>query len=147
MATNKIAERLATFTVLMPVVAGVPINVSSGQPLILGEGTHVVPCVAVEAENSTLPPYDSNTGYVTVDCEGAYNLTVVAETLGSVSAGAAINTWDAIYASGGTYDKVSGVYYGFTLCRDLNGVYFGLAMQPLAAGVTATIPVLLKNAA
>jgi hypothetical protein len=147
MATNKLAERLSSFSLLMPVVGGNPINVSSGQPLLYGDGTHYLAGVATEAENSALPVYDSNTGYLTVDFEGVYALSVVAETLGSVSAGAAINTGDAIYASGGTYDKVSGITYGFTLCKDTGGAFFGLAMQPLAAGSTATIGVLLKNAA
>jgi hypothetical protein len=147
MATNKLAERFASFTLLMPVVNSVPVNISSGQPLLLGDGTHVAAGVAGEAENSTNPAYDSNSGYLTVDFEGVYALTVVAETLGSASAGAAINTGDAIYASGGTYDKTSGITYGFTLCRDAGGTFFGLALQPLAAGTTAIIAVLLKNAA
>ena len=145
MATNKLAERLSSFTVTMPVVGGNPINVSSGQPLIMGEGTHYLVGCAGEAENSSLPPYDSNTGYLTVDCEGVFSLSVVAETLGSVSAGAKFNTWDPVYASGGTYDPVSGVTYGFTLSNDKTGTFFGLIMQPLAAGLTANVPVLLKN--
>jgi hypothetical protein len=143
MATNKLAERFAGLTLLMPASQ----NISSGQPLILGDGTHYICGVAQDAQNTSNPPYDSNTGYLSVDIEGVYALTVVAETLGSLSAGAAINTGDAVYASGGTYDKTSGITYGFTLCKDTNGSFFGLALQPVAAGVTATIAVLLKNAA
>ncbi len=146
MATNKLAERMSSFSLLMPTSAGVPINVSSGQPLLFGDGTHYAAGVAVEAENTSDPVYDNNTGYLTVDFEGVYSLTVVAETLGSVSAGAKFNAGDAVYASGGTYDPVSGITYGFTLCNDKNGSFFGLIMQPLAAGVTATVVVLLKNA-
>jgi hypothetical protein len=141
MATNKAAERYATLTLLMP--AG--INISSGQPLILGEN-FVSSGVAVEAQNTSNPPYDNNTGYLTVDFEGVYQLTVVAEDLASLSAGAAFKTGDIVYASGGTYDPVSGIYYGFTLCNDPAGVMFGQILQPLAAGITAIVPVLLANA-
>lgn len=146
MAANKLGERFASFTLLMPVNTAI----ASGQPLIFGDGTHVACGVATDAQtanNATGPTYDANSGYLDVDFEGVYALTVVAETLGSASAGAAINTGDAIYASGGTYDKTSGITYGFTLCRDTGATFFGLAMQPLAAGTTATIAVLLKNAA
>jgi hypothetical protein len=118
--------------------------VAGGSP---GTTATVAAGVATEAENSTNPTYDNNTGYLTVDFEGVYALSVVAETLGSASAGAAINTGDAIYASGGTYDKTSGITYGFTLCKDTNGTFFGRAMQSLAAGTTATIAVLLRNSA
>jgi hypothetical protein len=141
MATNKLAERLATFSLLMPAAQ----NISSGQPLLLGESAGL-PMVATEAQNTTNPPYDNNTGYLTCDCEGVYALTVQAETLGSVSAGAAFLTGDKVYASGGTYDKTSGITYGFVLCNDPNGVFFGRIMQPLAAGLIQTCPVLLRNA-
>ena len=135
MAANKLGERFATFTLLMPVNTAI----ASGQPLLFGDGTHVAAGVATDAQtanNATGPTYDANSGYLDVDFEGVYALTVVAETLGSASAGAAINTGDAIYASGGTYDKTSGITYGFTLCRDTGATFFGLAMQPLAAGTT-----------
>lgn len=144
MAANKAAERYASFSLLMPLTTAI----SSGQPLLLGR-TYVSAGVATEAQTASLttgPPYDNNTGYLTVDFEGVYNLTVVAETLGSLSAGAAFNTGDMVFASGGTYDTVSGITYGFTLCNDPNGDPFGQILQPLAAGVTATVPVLLKNA-
>ena len=141
MAANKCLERLATIDLLMPT----GVNISSGQPLLLGE-TAALPGVAVAAQNTSDPPYDSNTAYLGVDFEGAYNLTVVAETLGSTSAGAKFNTGDKVFASGGTYDPVSGITYGFTLCADPNGTFFGRILQPLAAGVTAIVPVLLRNA-
>jgi hypothetical protein len=141
MAANKILERLATIDLLMPT----GVNISSGQPLLFGE-TAALPGVAVAAQNTSAPTYDSASGYLGVDFEGAYNLTVVAETLGSVSAGAKFNTGDKVYASGGTYDTVSGITYGFTLCNDTTGTFFGRILQPLAAGVTATVAVLLRNA-
>jgi hypothetical protein len=146
MAANKLAERFSTLTLLMPINTAI----ASGQPLILGDGTHVMCGVATDAQtasNSTGPTCDANSGYLAVDFEGVYALTVVAETLASISAGAAINTGDAVYASGGTYDKTTGITSGFTLCKDTGGTFFGIALQPLAAGTTAIISVMLKNAA
>ena len=142
MATNKALERLATIELPMP--AG--INISSGQPLLYGESAPMAG-VAVAAQNTANPVYDSNSGYLTLDFEGAYNLTVVAETLGSLSAGAKFNPGDKVYASGGTYDPLTGITYGFVLCNDPNGTFFGRIMQSLAAGVTATVTVILRNAA
>ena len=95
MAANKKAERFATFTMAVPSA----VNISSGQPLSFGHGTHVAACVAIEAQNTTDPTSDPNSGYLTLDFEGVYNLTVVAETLGSVSAGAAVNVGDPLYLS------------------------------------------------
>lgn len=141
MATNKVLERLATIDLPMP--AG--INIASGQPLLYGEGTPLAG-VAVAAQNTAHPVYDSNSGYLTVDFEGAYNLTVVAETLSSVSAGAAFKPGDKVFASGGTYDPLTGITYGFTLCNDPNGTFFGRIMQSLGAGLTATVVVILRNA-
>jgi hypothetical protein len=146
MAANKVLERYSQITLLMPT----GVNLASGQPVLFGEAgtgnSHYGVGVLQEAQNTSLPPYDPNTGYLSVDFEGAYNLTVEATTSPSPSAGAAIKTGDAIFASGGTYDPVSGITYGFTLCKDTTAPFFGLAMQPLAAGTTAVIPVLLKNA-
>jgi hypothetical protein len=150
MAANKCIERLATLDLLMPL----NVAIASGQPVLFGRGetdsVNAMAGVAAEAQtasNSTGPPYDNNSGYLTIDFEGAYNLTVVAETLGSVSAGAQINPGDVIYASGGTFDPVSGITYGFTLCADKTGSAFGRALAPVAAGTTAIIPVILKNSA
>ncbi|SRR6266700_4777191 len=142
MATNKNIERFATFQFLQPV----GINIASGQALLFGKGTHQIPCVACEAQNTTLPPYDSNTGYISVDATGVYNLSVHANTSGSVSAGAQINPGDPVFADGGTYDPVSGLTYGITLSADANGSFFGLSMDKLVAGTIGTIRIILKNA-
>ena len=141
MAANKINERLAVIQLPMPT----GVNISSGQPLLYGE-TAALPGVAVAAQNTANPNYDSNSGYLGVDFEGVYNLTVFAGTLGSVSAGAKFNPGDKVFASGGTYDPVTGITYGFTLCQDPNGTFFGRIMQSLAAGVTASVNVILRNA-
>jgi hypothetical protein len=141
MALNELLARFSPQNLLMP--SGV--NISSGQPLLFGE-TAALPCVAQAAQNTSNPNYDSNSGYLTVACEGAHTLTVVAETLGSLSAGAAFKIGDKVFASGGTYDPVSGITYGFVLCNDTTGVFFGRILQSLAAGVTASVGVLLRNA-
>ena len=139
--TNKSFERFAVFQVLAPAST----NIASGALLLFGHGTHATPCVACEAQNTTNPPYDSNSGYISVDPEGAFNLTVIARTQSSPSAGSAINRGDAVYADGGTYDITSGITTGSTLDADSNGTFVGLALDPLAAGTTGTIRVLLKN--
>lgn len=129
-----------------------PLNtaIASGEVLLFGDGTHIMVGVAAEAQTASLttgPPYDNNSGYLTVDFNGVFNVPVIAETLGSVSAGAAINLGDAIYASGGTYDPVSGITYGVTLCRDVLGAFVGISLAKMAAGTSATIPVQFKSAA
>lgn len=147
--TNKAAERFATFDLLMPANTAI----ASGAPLCFGRNetnSHIMCGVAAEAQtanNATGPAYDNNSGYLTVDFAGAFNLTVLAETLGSPSAGAQINPGDAVYYSGGTYDPTSGITYGGVLCRDTNGTFFGIALAPVASGTSAIIPVVLKNAA
>ena len=141
--TNKYLERFATLVLQMP--SG--INIATGVVLLLGRGTHVMAGVSATAQNTTNPVYDSNSGYLTVDFEGAFNLSVEAQTQGSPSAGAAIKIGDAVYADGGTYDINTGITYGSKLSADTTGTFVGIALQPIAAGLTAVIPVLLKNAA
>lgn len=147
MAANKAAERFSTFTLAVPA----PAVITSGEACTFGDSAgsgHVAACVAIEAQNgATSEPYNSDDGYITFDFEGAYNLTVIAETLGSPSAGAAINVGDSIFYAGGVYDKTTGITYGGVLCKDTTGTFFGLALAALAAGTTGIIPVLLKNAA
>ncbi len=140
--TNKGLERYATIQVLQP--SGVAIT--SGNLYLFGRGTRVAAGVAAESQPATgTQPYDSNTGYFTLDLEGAFNLTVKAQTSGSPSAGAQINPGDALFADGGTYDATSGITYGSTVDVDTNGTFIGFAMQKLAAGTTGVILVMLKN--
>ncbi len=149
MAANKNLERFATFEVGVPQSGNANITIASGEPLLFGNGlgsTKPIACVAVEATNSTNPPYDNNSPYITVDCEGVYNLTVQATSQKSPSAGAAINPGDAIFADGGTYDPLTGVTHGITLDVDTTGVFFGRSMDALAAGLTGTLRIILRNA-
>lgn len=140
--TNKYLERFATLVLQTPA----NIAITSGSLLLFGRGTHIMAGVAATAQApATNPPYDSATGYVTVDFEGAFNLSVEAQTQGSPSAGAAIRLGDPVYADGGTFDPLTGITYGSKLSADTTGSFVGLALLPIAAGTTATIPVLLKN--
>jgi hypothetical protein len=146
MALNKNQERFSQIQVLQP--SGVAI--ASGQPLVFGESYTAVG-VAIEAQVAygtvPVPPYDSGTGFVSVDFEGVFNLSVHGSAQSSPSAGAAIKRFDPVFADGGTYDPVSGMTYGFTLNANAGATFFGLALDPVAAGSTTTIRVLLKNAA
>ena len=144
MAINQAYEQFNRFELLAPV----GVTITSGQPLIFGGGTHIIGGVAQTAQNiSANYPYNDNTGYITLQVSGAVNVAVKGFTQGSPSAGAAINRGDPVYADGGTKDPVSGITYGITLDGDANGNFFGIAMDPVAAGATTTIRVILKNAA
>lgn len=141
--TNKYYERFATIQVTQP--AGIAIT--SGALYLFGRGTHVMVGVAAEAQPASgTQPFDSNSGFFVLDCDGAFNLTVHATTLGSPSAGAQIRPGDAVYADGGTYDVTTGITYGSTLSADTTGTFVGIALQGIAAGLTAIIPVMLKSA-
>lgn len=139
--TNKNQERFSTFQLLAPAST----NIASGALLLFGKGTHAMACVAAEAVNTALPTQDANSGYITVDAEGVFNLAVKGQTQSSPSAGAAINRGDPVYADGGTFDATSGVTTGSTLDGDANGTFVGIALDPVAVGATTTIRVILKN--
>jgi Uncharacterized conserved protein (DUF2190) len=141
MAKNKNQERFSSFTLLMPAGA----TIASGAPLLFGE-IYTMAGVTIEAQDPANPPQDSNTGYLSVDFEGVYNLSVQGKVSASPSAGAAIKRGDPVFADGGTYDAVSGITRGFTLNANSGGAFFGLALDPVAAGATTTIRVVLKNA-
>lgn len=142
--TNKYLERFATIQVAQPTA----VAITSGALYLFGRGTHVCAGVAAEAQPASgTVPYDSNTGYFTLDLDGAFLLSVHATTLGSPSAGAQIRPGDSVYADGGTYDITTGITYGSILSADTGGTFVGIALQGIAAGLTATIPVLLKSAA
>ncbi len=144
MATNKNQERMSVIQLLQPV----GVAITSGQLLIFGES---YTCAGVAQESQVAsgapPAYDSGSGYIAVDFEGVYNLSVQGFAAASPTVPAAIKRGDPVFASGGTYDPVSGVTYGVTLDADKTGNFVGLALDPVAAGATTTIRVLLKNAA
>lgn len=144
MAINTCFEQYNRFELQAP--AGVAIN--SGDLLLFGQGTHVMPGVAQTSVPTSLTAgtvYDDNTGFVTVQVTGAFNLAVIGRTQKSPSAGAAINPGDPVFADGGLFDKATGITTGNVLDADANGTFIGLAMDPVAAGATTTIRVILKN--
>lgn len=122
--------------------------ISPGDLLLFGSGTHIIAGIANDGQNLiTKPPYYQSDGYLSLDCEGAFALTVVAQVSKSPSAGAAITPGMALYADGGTYDPVTGITYGSTIDADANGTFIGVSEGSLAAGTTGTLNVTLKNAA
>jgi hypothetical protein len=144
MPINKVRERLTGIELLMPTAA----VIAPGDLLLFGTGTHVLVGIANDGQNLTTKPiYYPNSGYLSLDCEGAFSLTVVAQTSKSPSAGAAITPGMQLYADGGTYDPVTGITYGSTIDADTNGTFIGLSEGSLAAGTTGTINVSLKGAA
>lgn len=144
MATNQAFEQ---FGPRIQLLAPASVAITSGSVLLFGKGTKAIACVAETAQAASgTPTYDSNSGYITVQTTGAVNVSVKGQTQSSPSAGAAINRGDAVYADGGTYDATSGITYGSTLDGDSNGTFFGIALDPVSAGATTTIRVLLKNA-
>ena len=150
MATNKNQERLSCIQLQMP--TGVAI--ASGVLVLFGRSqtsaTNPMAGVTQDAQPASfnpLVPYDSNSGYLTVDFEGVYNLSVSAFASKSPSAGAQIRPGDAIYADGGTFDVNTGITYNNSLDCDSNGTFVGRALDGIAAGQTATIRVVLRNAA
>lgn len=143
MAINQAFE---TWGPRVQLLAPASTTIASGAVLIFGKGTKAMSCVAEEAANTTVYPYNSNSGYITVQNTGAVNVSVIGRTQSSPSAGAAINRGDAVYADGGTFDATSGITTGSTLDADSNGTFWGIALDPVAAGATTTIRVLLKNA-
>jgi hypothetical protein len=151
MAINQVFEQFSRFELLAPV--GVVIN--PGDVLIFGRNqsannNHLIVGVAQtgqSANNATGPTFDDNSGYITVQVSGAVQLTVSGFASKSPSAGAAINRGDAVFADGGVYDATSGITTGNSLDADTNGTFVGIAMDPVAAGATTSIRVILKNAA
>lgn len=141
-----INQNIESFGPRIQLLAPASTTIASGAVLIFGKGTKAIACVAEEATNTTLYAYNSNSGYITVQTTGAVNVAVKGQTQSSPSAGAAINRGDAVYADGGTYDATSGITTGSTLDGDSNGTFWGIALDPVAAGATTTIRVLLKNA-
>lgn len=140
--TNKAQERYAQIQLLAPA----SVTIAGGSVLIFGQGTKAAVGVAATATSTTLPTQDSNSGYITVDFEGVFNLSVKGQTQSSPSAGAALSRGTAVYADGGTFDATSGITYGSTLDGDSGGTFVGLLLDPVAAGATTTVRVLLKNA-
>ncbi len=143
MAKNQCYENFSRFQLQAPAAT----LINPGDVLLFGKGSKSMVGVAETGQAASgTPVFDDNSGFLTMQVEGAVNVAVLGQTQKSPSAGAAINRGDAVYADGGTFDATSGVTTGATLDADASGVFFGIAMDPVAAGATTTIRVILKNA-
>lgn len=121
MATNYVSEGKA-------IVLNVGTDKKSGDPVAVGE---IVGVCLVDA--------DAN-GDATVATEGIFNLSVVAQnydTTNSVYVDEAIAVGDALY-----YDATGQTP---VINKNSAGTLFGYALEAVAAGATATIPVKLSE--
>lgn len=145
MAANKALERGVAVTMPVPSADNAGLGPVSGEPLMFGTGTAPGYGLAGVAQNSYTPPTGVPTGTVSVDFEGAYNLTVIAKSSLSPSTGKAINPGDKIYADGGTLDTTTGCLYGFTLdVNSSSGIYYGNSLDALTSGSSGVVRVRLK---
>ena len=141
MAANKVRERLTGIELKMPNVVIAP-----GDLLVFSQGAKVLVGIANDGQNlTTKPPYYSNSGYLSLDTEGAFNLTVLAGTVISPLTGSAVAIGDLLYLKGGTLDTATGITYGGTICKDSSGIFIGLAEAALVSGTTGVIAVSLKG--
>ncbi len=132
-------------TLSVPAAANSGDGPNSGDPLVFGRGTSPNFGLAGVAETSYTPPTGNPTGQISVSFEGVYFLPVVAkDDIGGSSI--TMEPGAAVYATGGTYDSVTGVLYGFTLTGNATtGVYYGNTLDAIIAGATTTVRVRLKK--
>lgn len=137
MAANKARERLTGIELKMPAAA----VINPGDVLLFGPAAGpALAGIANDGQNlTTKPPYYSNSGYLSLDTEGAFNLTVSAVA-------ANITPGTPIYAHPGTFDATTGITYGVTLNNTASGgILVGLAESNLASGTSGTVRVSLKD--
>lgn len=152
MAINEINFRGTELTVAAPIAANSGVGPNAGDPLIIGTGTSPNFGIACVAETSYTPATGVATGNIGIKTEGVFQLSVLPQTAPNGGSNHAIAPGDRIFAGNdGTYDSVTGIYYGFTLCgaggvAAASGIYFGNSLDALAGGaVKASIRVRLKN--
>jgi len=137
MAANKTRERLTGIELKMPGAA----VIAPGDVLVFGPaaGPNLIG-IANDGQNmTTKPPYYSNSGYLTLDTEGSFNLSVAAVATN-------ITPGTPIYVHLGTTDAPSGISYGNTLNNTATGGFLvGLAETNLTAGNTGMVRVSLKD--
>lgn len=143
MAANKALERGT------PLQFACPSTVTSGAACVL-RGTLAT---ASEGGRPTGMPmvanedYQSATGRASFDLGGAFLLAALAESAESPVVNSAIAPGDRLYANvnTGTFDATTGFFTGFTIDKNQSGIYFGNALDAVAAGLTATIRVRLRE--
>lgn len=143
--TNKVMQDAYIFSITAPVGANAGVGPISNDPLVYGRGTCPSFGIAGVAATSYTPPTGTPTGLITLDTEGAFYLSVVAkDDIGGSNI--TMEVGHAVYATGGTYDPVTGCLYGFTLTGNATaGVYFGNVLDAIVAGQTSTVRVRLKK--
>jgi predicted RecA/RadA family phage recombinase len=105
----------------LSLVCSDPATPSSGDPVVVGQ----IPGVALTDERAD--------GTTTVDMEGVFDLSVKGqEWNGTALANIAVGAGDKLYYTAGRTP---------VLDRDNRGVYFGYALEAVAAGATTTIRV------
>lgn len=143
MATNKFWERGT------PLQFTAPSAITSNAPVVMrGSGPQTIAGRPVGLAMVANADYNSTSGLVSFDTEGAFMLSVLAESAESPVVNSAVAVGDIIYANinTGTYDAATGIFYGFTLDKNQSGITFGTVVQgSVIAGSTGTVAVRLKE--
>ncbi len=146
MAINKRVETPASLTLTAPAVllSGDPVVLQGADRASLGR-SRGLPLVADQNATETCGGISTVFAQIGFDAWGAFLLSVLAQSAESPAVNSAIQAGDPIYANvnTGTYDATSGIWYGFTLDNNQSGCFFGIALDPITAGATASIRVLL----
>jgi hypothetical protein len=145
--SNSIDARGEFLTIAAPAADNAGLGPIANEPLMMGTGTSPSLGISMVAQSSyTQPSGLVPTGNISVATIGIFALSVVAKIgTAGVGSGLAIKPGDFVYYSGGTYDPVTGVTYGGTLCCDsVNGAKFGYSLDAISSGATATVRVKLK---
>ena len=137
MAANKTRERLTGIELKMPAAA----VIAPGDVLVFGPAAGpTLIGIANDGQNmTTKPPYYSNSGYLTLDCEGAFNIQTSAVASN-------ITPGTPIYVHLGTTDATTNISYGNTVNNTATGgLLIGLAESTLASGTSGAVRVSLKD--
>jgi hypothetical protein len=137
MAANKTRERLTGIELKMPAAA----VIAPGDVLVFGPAAGpTLIGIANDGQNmTTKPPYYSNSGYLTLDCEGAFNIQTSAVATN-------ITPGTPIYVHLGTTDATTNISYGNTVNNTATGgLLIGLAESTLASGTSGAVRVSLKD--
>lgn len=144
MAVNTALPYAWHIMMAVPVADNNGVGPVTNEPLMFGKAASIG--LAGVAQNSYTPPTGiPNPQGIGVQFDGAHFLSVSANDGASPPNGVAINPGDKVYATGGTYDAVTGCLYGFVLdANSSSGRYFGNALDAIPSGQIATIRVRLK---
>ena len=137
MAANKTRERLTGIELKMPAAA----VIAPGDVLVFGPAAGpTLIGIANDGQNmTTKPPYYSNSGYLALDTEGAFNIQTSAVATN-------ITPGTPIYVHLGTTDATTNISYGNTVNNTATGgLLMGLAESTLASGTSGAVRVSLKD--